>query len=98
MENKNDVFRPMRRFRQQVSTEECIRVLTEEKRGVLSMLGDNGYPYGIPMNHWYDPEEGKLTSTARRRGTRSIRSKSTTRSAIACLTPVSGKRANGRSM
>ena len=58
--SKNSVFRPMRRFRQQVSTEECIRVLTEEKRGVLSMLGDNGYPYGIPMNHWYDPEEGKL--------------------------------------
>ena len=60
MDNKNDVFRPMRRFRQQVSREECIRLLTEEKRGVLSMLGDNGYPYGIPMNHWYDPEEGKL--------------------------------------
>ncbi len=60
MENKSDMFRPMRRFRQQVSIEECIRVLTEEKRGVLSMLGDNGYPYGIPMNHWYDPEEGKL--------------------------------------
>ena len=58
--SKNSVFRPMRRFRQQVSTEECIRVLTEEKRGVLSMLGDNGYPYGIPMNHWYDPEERKL--------------------------------------
>ena len=58
--SKNSVFRPMRRFRQQVSTEECIRVLTEEKRGVLSMLGDNGYPYGIPMNHWYDPEGGKL--------------------------------------
>ena len=58
--SKNSVFRPMRRFRQQVSREECIRLLAEEKRGVLSMLGDNGYPYGIPMNHWYDPEGGKL--------------------------------------
>ena len=56
----SSVFRPMRRSRQQISKEECIRVLTEEKRGVLSVLGDNGYPYGIPMNHWYDPEEGKL--------------------------------------
>ena len=53
-------FRPMRRFRQQISKQECIRVLKEEKRGVLSMIGDNGYPYGIPMNHWYDPEENKL--------------------------------------
>ena len=56
----NDAFRPMRRFRQQVSREECVRILTAEKRGVLSMFGENGYPYGIPMNHWYNPEDGKL--------------------------------------
>ena len=53
-------FRPMRRFRQQVSDAECIRILREETRGVLSMLGENGYPYGIPLNHWYNPEDGKL--------------------------------------
>lgn len=29
-------------------------------RGVLSVLDDNGYPYGIPMNHWYNEEDGKL--------------------------------------
>ena len=54
------MFRPMRRFRQQISEEECIRVLEEEKRGVLSMFGEDGYPYGIPLNHWYNPEDGKL--------------------------------------
>ena len=54
------MFRPMRRFRQQISEAECIRILQEEKRGVLSMLGENGYPYGIPMNHWYNPEDGKI--------------------------------------
>ena len=54
------MFRPMRRFKQQLSEEECIRILQEEKRGVLSMLGEDGYPYGIPMNHWYSPEDGKL--------------------------------------
>ena len=53
-------FRPMRRFKQQISEEECIRVLMTEKRGVLSMIGENGYPYGIPLNHWYNPEDGKL--------------------------------------
>ena len=58
--SERTAFRPMRRFRQQVSREECIRILREEKRGVLSMLGENGYPYGIPLNHWYDPEDGKL--------------------------------------
>ena len=54
------MFRPMRRFKQQISEEECIRILQEEKRGILSMHGEDGYPYGIPMNHWYNPENGKL--------------------------------------
>ena len=54
------MFRPMRRAKQQISEAECLRVLQEEKRGVLSMLGEDGYPYGIPMNHWYSPEDGKI--------------------------------------
>ena len=47
------MFREMRRFKQQISEEECVRVLKEQPRGVLSMLGDDGYPYGIPLDHWY---------------------------------------------
>ncbi len=54
------MFRPMRRFKQQVSEEECIRILKEEKRGVLSLHGEDGYPYGIPMDHWYCEEDGKI--------------------------------------
>lgn len=54
------MFRTMRRYKQQISEEECIRILQEEKRGILSMLGEDDYPYGIPMNHWYNPENGKL--------------------------------------
>ena len=54
------VFRPMRRIAQQITREECVRILQEEKRGVLSMIGENGYPYGIPLNHWYNPADGKL--------------------------------------
>lgn len=54
------MFREMRRWKQQISREECIRVLREQPRGVLSMLGDDGYPYGIPLDHWYSEEENKL--------------------------------------
>ena len=50
----------MRRIKQQLDESDCIAVLKTEKRGVLSMLGEDGYPYGIPMNHWYCPEDGKL--------------------------------------
>lgn len=54
------MFREVARKKQVLSTEECIRLLTEEPRGVLSVLGDDGYPYGMPMNHWYNPEDGHL--------------------------------------
>ena len=54
------MFREMRRFKQQISEEECIRILKEQPRGVLSMLGDDGYPYGIPLDHWYSEDDNKL--------------------------------------
>lgn len=54
------MFRKMRRFKQQLPPEECIEILKREKRGVLSVLGDDGYPYGMPLDHYYDVESGKL--------------------------------------
>lgn len=44
----------MRRFRQQITEEECETILREEPRGVLSMYGEDGYPYAIPINFIYD--------------------------------------------
>ncbi|MCR5653370.1 MAG: hypothetical protein K6F88_06180 [Ruminococcus sp.] len=41
------MFREMRRFKQRISDEECIQIMKEQPRGVLLMIGDNGYPYGI---------------------------------------------------
>lgn len=54
------MFREVTRRKQALSKAECIGILKEEKRGVLSVLGDEGYPYGMPMNHWYCEEDGKL--------------------------------------
>ena len=54
------MFRKMRRFRQEVSKQECERVLREAKRGVLSVIGDDGYPYDVPVNFYYDPETGAV--------------------------------------
>ena len=47
-------FRQLTRIRQKLSDEDTIALLKKEKRGVLSVLGDNGYPYGMPMNHYYE--------------------------------------------
>ena len=54
------MFRKMRRFNQQITDEECIEVLKNTKRGVLSLIGDDGYPYGVPLIHWYCEEDGKI--------------------------------------
>ena len=48
------MFRKMRRFKQQLTTEECEKILRIGKRGVLALLGDEGYPYAVPLNFVYD--------------------------------------------
>lgn len=54
------MFREITRKKQALSKEECVDILKSELRGVLSVQGDDGYPYGLPMNHWYNEEDGKL--------------------------------------
>ncbi len=53
-------FRPLVRKNKELPLEDCLELLRTEKRGVLSVLGDGGYPYGTPMNHFYNDEDGKL--------------------------------------
>lgn len=52
------MFRPMRRRAQQLDRSACEQILTTRPRGVLSVLGDDGYPYGVPLNFVY--REGAL--------------------------------------
>ena len=47
------MFREVARVKQALDRETCIRILKEEKRGVLAVQGDDGYPYAMPLNHWY---------------------------------------------
>ena len=54
------MFREMLRKKQQLTQEACIEILKKEPRGVLSVLGDDGYPYGMPMNHYYCEEDGNI--------------------------------------
>ena len=52
------MFREMLRKKQALSLEECKEILKTETRGVLSVMGENGYPYGMPMNHFYNEQDG----------------------------------------
>ena len=51
-------FRSMRRKRQQLSEAESIEILRKSTSGTLALLGDNGYPYAVPISYVY--AEGKL--------------------------------------
>ena len=54
------MFRPMNRIKQQLPEEESIKILKTELRGVLSVNGDDGYPYGLPTNYYFCEEDGKI--------------------------------------
>ncbi len=54
------MFRQMRRFNQQVTEEECRRILREEKRATFSVIGEDGYPYSVPVNFYYDEQENRI--------------------------------------
>ena len=51
-------MRPMRRFRQELTAEECVQVLERGTHGVLAVLGDEGYPYAVPLSYVHG--EGKI--------------------------------------
>lgn len=44
------MFRPMRRHGQQLSAEQCEEILRTAPRGVLAVIGDEGYPYAVPLD------------------------------------------------
>ena len=47
------MFREMRRHNQQLTLDECIEVLNKGTSGVLAVLGDEGYPYAVPLSYAY---------------------------------------------
>lgn len=47
------MFREMRRTKQELTKEETEKILEKTSTGVLAVLGDNGYPYAVPLNFVY---------------------------------------------
>lgn len=50
------MFRPMRRKNQELSNDECIKLLKMTKRASIALIGDDDYPYSLPINYYYDEE------------------------------------------
>lgn len=54
------MFRPMRRAARAISDEAAKKLLAESCRGVLAVNGDDGYPFAIPVNYFYEEAQGKI--------------------------------------
>lgn len=54
------MFRPIRKIKNQISEEAAGALLQSARRGVLAVNGDEGYPYAIPVNFWYDNAQQKI--------------------------------------
>lgn len=54
------MFREVTRKNRALPREACIEILKNELRGVLAVNGDDGYPYALPINHFYNDDDGHL--------------------------------------
>lgn len=54
------MFRKIRKVKNELSLEDSKKVLKTSPRGVLALDGDDGYPYGLPLNFVYDEENESL--------------------------------------
>ena len=54
------MFRPMRRKKNEISREAAEELLRTSRRGVLAVIGDDGYPYAVPVNYYYDSENQRI--------------------------------------
>lgn len=62
------MFRPMRRKSRAISDEAARELLVQERRGVLAVNGDDSYPFALPLNYLYDPEQNRIYFHGAREG------------------------------
>ena len=76
-------FRELARVKQRLTDEQCAEVLGSERRGVLAVNGDDGYPYCMPINFYYNTEDGRIYFHSSKKG---YKNDCITRDGRACFT------------
>ena len=54
------MFRKIRRIKNEIDKDAVDSLLHSCRRGVLSMNGEDGYPYAISVNYYYDEANQKI--------------------------------------
>lgn len=85
------MFRPLRRKKRAITDEEARELLATCKRGVFAVNGDDGYPYAIPVNYFFDAEHDKIYFHGAKAGHKVDALNAMTRSALP-YTATSGTR------
>ncbi len=49
-------MREMRRFKQLLSDEDNLEILQRGTHGVMAIMADDDYPYGVPINYFYNAD------------------------------------------
>ncbi len=62
------MFRKIRRTKNELSIEEAKALLRENRRAALSVNGDDGYPYTVPVNFYYDEDDNKIYFHSAKKG------------------------------
>lgn len=54
------MFKEIRRKKNELNKEDIKELLKTAKRGVLAINSEDGYPYGVPINYFYDEGNNKI--------------------------------------
>ena len=54
------MFREIRKKRNKIEDRAAEELLQGSRRGILAVNGDDGYPYAVPVNYFYDRENQKI--------------------------------------
>lgn len=54
------MFRKIKKIKNEIDKDAVDSLLHSCRRGVLSLNGDDGYPYSIPINYYYDDANQKI--------------------------------------
>lgn len=54
------MFRKIRKIKNELDEKTTKEVLKKAPRGVLALNGEDGFPYGLPLNFYYDEDNNAL--------------------------------------
>lgn len=68
LNNSAAAFRKMRRAKNEISIADAKALLKKNRRAALSVNGDDGYPYTIPINFYYEEADNTIYFHSAKKG------------------------------